>query len=407
MAGRRGEMRVRLTAEEKRYLKAMRNAGRATKKFAGGSARALKNLTLGFGALGVGIAAATAVATKKFLDQGDALDKMNRRTGISVEQLQRYDFAAQQSGTSIETLEKGWKRQAAFLNEARKGTKTYTDTLDQLGIDIEEFKGLNTDQAFQLLAQRTSELEDPIERAAVAQLVFGRAGMEMLPLIEDGTDGLKLLMDQADATGNIMSGDTARAAAQFNDRLNILKQGLLGLALEGFGALLPWVDRGLAKLEEWAPIAAAWWQEWLRPHFERAVAFLRDQLIPWIGEKLLGAWQIVWGFIQSRFIPFWNSVVVPAFDNFKKLLAEGVIPAIRGFVTEHGELLKSIAIGAAIFLGLLFAFNKIKTAITIAKVAFIAIKAAVLAFSWPVILIGAIIAGLVILFVHLWRTNEG
>ena len=344
MAGRRrGEMTVRVGADTRGYRKEVGKLKGFSKKAGKGMALALGAATVGVGAIAAGV----GVLTKKYLDQGDALDKMSKRTGVSVEQLQKLDFAAQQSGTSIETMEKGFKRQAAFLNEARKGTKTYTDTLDQLGIGVEAFEKLSPDQAFHVLAEEISNLRDPMEQAAVAQLVFGRAGTEMLPLLQGGADGIRELTAQAEASGNIMSTEAAEAAAQFNDRLNVLKQQVLGLGQKAFGALIPLLLDGIAVLESWMPVIQRWWNDTLEPALEQLWGMIERNLLPalqqfwsWINGTLIPLFEHYWpiamkvvtDFINDVLVPLWENDVKPAVDAFLQFVETQVQPRFEQFV---------------------------------------------------------------------------
>ena len=56
------------------------------------------------------LVAGFAAATKAFVDAGDELDKMSQRVGFSVEALSELKYAAGQSGTSIDAIERSAKK---------------------------------------------------------------------------------------------------------------------------------------------------------------------------------------------------------------------------------------------------------------------------------------------------------
>ena len=74
---------------------------------------------------GIGVAAITALlgTAKAFSDTGDVLDKMSQRTGVSVEALSELGYAADLSGTDMETLENGLRVMQKSLVEAAKGSQ--------------------------------------------------------------------------------------------------------------------------------------------------------------------------------------------------------------------------------------------------------------------------------------------
>ena len=148
------------------------DAGRKTSKLGG----LAKGAALGVAGIAV---AGVAIGTKlvgDLLATGDALHKMSGRTGIGIEKLQEMQFAAEQSGSSLETFEKAILKQARFITEAANGTKSNTEALAELGITLGDLEGQRPDEQFKVLADAIAGVEDPTKRAALAQEVFGRYG---------------------------------------------------------------------------------------------------------------------------------------------------------------------------------------------------------------------------------------
>ena len=74
-------------------------------------------------------------AVKSFLDTGDELDKMSKRLGISVESLSELKFAAEQSGASLDDIEKGVKKLSSSVFDANNGIKASSDAFRALGLN--------------------------------------------------------------------------------------------------------------------------------------------------------------------------------------------------------------------------------------------------------------------------------
>ena len=148
------DLKVKLNADVRKYEKALRKAERDTKGFGDKLGKTAK--VAGAALAGVGVAA--GAMTKKFLSAGDDLDKMSGRTGIAVEELQKFGFAAEQSGTDLATFEKAILKQSKILNDAKDGLASATDSLDALGVSVEDLDGLNPDEQFLVLADALSEV---------------------------------------------------------------------------------------------------------------------------------------------------------------------------------------------------------------------------------------------------------
>ena len=107
MAGRSRTMELILKGDRKSMSRTLKRAQGDVDTFSqkvGRAAQAMRK------ALNVGVAAAGAAVVglaTKMITTGDQFDKMSKRTGISVEQLQRFQFAAEQSGSSIGVCREG------------------------------------------------------------------------------------------------------------------------------------------------------------------------------------------------------------------------------------------------------------------------------------------------------------
>lgn len=186
-----------------------------------------------------GVIAPALVATKTFASMGDQVAKMAKRTGVSVEALSELGFAASLSGSSIDDLEKGLKRMARTINDAGDGMATAKDALTDVGVSVEALQQMSPEQQFKTLAQAFSQITDASKKAALAQEIFGRAGTQLIPLMDEGAAGIEALQDQARALGLTISTETAADAELLNDTLDILQRSIrqvvfqIGAALSG------------------------------------------------------------------------------------------------------------------------------------------------------------------------------
>ena len=177
--------------------------------------------------------------TKKTADAGDAIQKMALRTGLSTEALSEYKHAAELSGTSLESLEKGVKRMQSTIYDAEQGLATASDALDALGVSSEELEGKSPEQQFEILSSALADVDDASRKAALAQEIFGRAGTEMLPMLAQGSEGIAEMRQEARDLGIVFDQEAADQAANFNDDLLRLQKGFAGIFQELGMKLIP------------------------------------------------------------------------------------------------------------------------------------------------------------------------
>ena len=242
---------LRITTDTKGANQSLGNRG------LGGSLKALvpsaKTAALGIAGIGVAGAAIGVKLVSGLISAGDELQKMSLRTGVSVESLSAMKFAAEQSGSSLDAFSDGLRKQARFLTDARDGLSTATDTLDSLGLSLEDVEGLNPDELFSRFADAIASTEDPFLQSAAAQEIFGRGGTDLLPLLQEGADGIRRLTDEARETGNVMSTEAAEGAASFTDAINKVKNIVSGELLKGFTDLVPVLETLAVFLSENLP----------------------------------------------------------------------------------------------------------------------------------------------------------
>ena len=266
---------VRITGNTASLNAAVSKAQTKLGKFGKGAGKVFSSLGSAAkkGAIGAGAAiAGLAIAgIKAFVSLGDQLDKMSKRTGFSVEALGELKFAAEQSGASLETIEKAAKRMSVTILDASQGSKTATDSLDAMGLSLSDLQGLSPEEQFQVMANSLAGVDDASTRAALAQKVFGRAGTELLPLFTQGEQGMAALREQAQELGVVMSGDAATAAADFADAQNELKSALQGVFLDIGSKIVPVLTTFIRKVIEWKPQIIAFFtgvKEAATPFFE-------------------------------------------------------------------------------------------------------------------------------------------
>ena len=253
---RAGKAYVELFADNSKLIRGLKAASAKLKAF--GSM--VSGLGLKMAGMGAVMMAPLLAASRVFASMGDSVAKMAKRTGVGVEALSELRFVASQTGTDLDTLEKGLRRMQRSVYDAGRGLSTATDGLDDLGLTFKDLDGLAPEEQFKLLGDRLSQVEDPSRKAAIAMGLFGRAGTMLLPMFADGAAGIEKLQARARALGLTMRGEDAAAAEAFTDAMDGLWKSTK-MAVFHLGAALAPVLQDVAERITNLVVAS---QEWIR-----------------------------------------------------------------------------------------------------------------------------------------------
>ncbi|MEM9108610.1 MAG: phage tail tape measure protein [Planctomycetota bacterium] len=236
---RAGGAYVEFSLRRKNLERSLREVGNRIKQF--GSQ--IRQIGASLSAIGAAITAPFAGAIATYAKVGDSLEKMSRRTGIAVESLSELEFAAQQNGSSLGTLERGIRTSQRAIVDLGRGLSTQVFAFDQLGLTYQDLDRLSPEQQFTLIADRVGQIEDPTKRAAVAMQIFGRSGQELIPLLSQGAAGIEAFRQEARDAGIVISNETAKGAAAFLDSLNKIKLQVKAAAVAVGAALAPAITK--------------------------------------------------------------------------------------------------------------------------------------------------------------------
>lgn len=182
----------------------------------GGAADALK-ITLA----GLGSALALkelAGAAQRALDYTDAIADLADRTGASTKLIQEFRYAAQMSGSSVETADEALGKFAKTLGLAQSGSDEQVKRFRELGVTSRDFDG-----AFRQTLDGLAKLPTVQERNSTALAIFGKSAATLTALMGEGTAGFDELAQSAASLGIVLRDDVIRNAGVANDKLDTLK----------------------------------------------------------------------------------------------------------------------------------------------------------------------------------------
>ena len=244
--GTLGSLNVLLSADTTSFTSAMEKAAYvADRNFQKISSRG-RITVAAISTAAVAAATALAVSVKKAIDQADKLNEMSQAVGLTVEQLSSLEYTAKLSGLSIDDLSTSFRKFNKIIYDGATGSKEAAGSFKSLGITLTDNAGSlkSNYDLFLEAADALSKMSDGAQKSALAQQLFGKSGATMIPILNEGKDGIQRLAAEAAKFGVVISGATAAASDKFNDnmtRIASVSQGLINSFTSG---LIP----GLAEV---------------------------------------------------------------------------------------------------------------------------------------------------------------
>ncbi|WBL75594.1 hypothetical protein I3J27_21415 [Bradyrhizobium xenonodulans] len=193
-------------------------------------------LALGFAAAAAAATAAAVAVTSQVhsaIEAADQLNKMSQSTGLSTEELSKLKYAADLSDVSTEALGKSMgKLSKAMASAASEGAGPAASAFSAMGVSVKNNDGTlrNSSDVLKDVADKFAFYKDGAEKTNLAIQIFGKSGAALIPLLNQGRDGLQQAGDEAEKFGLVLDKKTTMAAEAFNDnlkRMDSIKQGIV------------------------------------------------------------------------------------------------------------------------------------------------------------------------------------
>lgn len=161
---------------------------------------------------------------RRSLDVADAIGKTADAIGVTTGLLQEYRYALDLAGVSTDQTDKGLKKFVRNMGElGLTSSQTQTTLKDLDPTLLANLRALKSvDAQLDLSFEALSRYEDQAERAAVANALFGRAGIAFTVAVKAGVDPLRRLRAEARDLGIVIDDSLIRGAETAKDRLTTL-----------------------------------------------------------------------------------------------------------------------------------------------------------------------------------------
>lgn len=229
------DIEIRLRADIARLQADMDRAQRTV----GGAFDRIKAMARGAGAAIVAAVAALGVGAfagfiKGAIDSIDAISDVAQKTGLAVTEIASLQMWFQKGGMEAGALEGSMAKLAKTI--AAGG-----EDFARLGIRTKGANGefRTTSQVLADTAEVFANMPDGVQKTALAIELFGKSGADMIPMLNEGKEGLVAMQEAAERFGLTVDQKVVDQAGEFNDTLDLLALAGQGVGRQMASALLP------------------------------------------------------------------------------------------------------------------------------------------------------------------------
>lgn len=207
--------------------------------------RGLKGVKSGIGSLKqgmqtLGVGVGIGVLTHQFkalLEHADNIGDKAKELGTSSSFLQEFGFAATSMTIEVSKAEAGLSKLNMRVGEARVEGGEAAKLFKDFGIEINNTNGSakSLEEVVSAAADAIKGTEDPQIKARIATELFGKSAGELIPLLDEGAEGMKRF--KAAAAGKIITDETIDSLSEANAMLEELKRTLIVGAAGALGTI--------------------------------------------------------------------------------------------------------------------------------------------------------------------------
>lgn len=187
-----------------------------------------------------GALAAIGIGThiQSIINTADELAKMSQKTGIAVDELSALANSADLAGVSHDSLGSALNKFNKYISEAASGSKDQLATINALGISVLDVNGKikPTSDLLKEVADKFASSSDGANKAAFAMALFGKAGADLIPFLNQGSKGLTQF-------GSSISTEFANQAEIFNDNITKMGQRISRFVSTEGESLITWINK--------------------------------------------------------------------------------------------------------------------------------------------------------------------
>ena len=157
----------------------------------------------------------------------DQVTKLAPALGMTTKELQEWEYVFARAGLELDDVADAFATLADRTEDALAGTSSMIEDFSLIGIGVEQLKGKNPVQLFELFAdgvQKTTDTNRAL--SAIVRSLGDDLGRKLAPMLMLGSEGLKEMKDEAADLGLILNSDNLQEVTKAVTEMKIASMQL-------------------------------------------------------------------------------------------------------------------------------------------------------------------------------------
>lgn len=180
---------------------------------------------------------ATIAAVKAGGEHAEQIEMVSQKTGIAKQAIQQWSVALAENNLTTDHLTTGMKALSKMMVEAADPSSQAANTFEELNVT-----GKTTEAVILQIADGFKDMPDGAEKARLAVELFGKSGLDLIPLLNKGSEGFKESMEAAKRFGAVLSDTTLSALSGADDAFDRLGVATKSVSYQFAGLMAPAVS---------------------------------------------------------------------------------------------------------------------------------------------------------------------
>lgn len=186
------------------------------------------------------------------IEAGAQLAHTSEILGLTTGDLQAFQYAAANAGLGVDEANNALRFLNKTTGEALSGNAEAAKSFSKLGVELRDTAGhaRPVQDVLADVADGFVRLPDPASRTAAAMGIFGRAGAQLIPLLNKGSKGIDELYGEFTKLGGGLDEEFVAQAEEAEHQLIGLKTAMSGLSSTVTSYVLPAVTEAVQWLTD-------------------------------------------------------------------------------------------------------------------------------------------------------------
>ncbi len=149
-------------------------------------------------------------------------------TGLSTDALQEYQYMAELTDVSVDTITGSLTKLTKNMDAAKGGTGSAAEAFKALGVSVTDADGQlrSNQEVFGEVIDKLGEMDNETQRDAYSMSIFGKSAQDLNPLIAQGSDGIAAFAEEAHNMGYVLDGETLTSLGAVDDAVQRFEKTL-------------------------------------------------------------------------------------------------------------------------------------------------------------------------------------